>query len=106
LAYIILYLLGPRALTPSALIWAQIIMDLSFSLAFLNVVLVFFNLLPVYPLDGGNILHALMDGLFGRANADLITMLVSIPVLLCLIAFGLYTHDYLLLISCLLIGFA
>jgi tetratricopeptide (TPR) repeat protein len=104
--YILLYLLAPRAPTPSAFIWMQTFMELCFSLAFLNVVLVFFNLLPIYPLDGGNILHAMLDGLFGRSNADLITMLISIPVLLCLIAFGVFTRDYLLLASCVLIALA
>lgn len=106
LTYIVLYMLVPRAPSPSVFIWMQTFMELCFSLAFLNVVLVFFNLLPIYPLDGGNILHALLDGLFGKANADLITMLVSIPVLLCLIAFGVYTRDFILLGSCILIALA
>lgn len=105
-AYIILYLFVPRALGPSVFIWVQTALELCLSLAFLNVILIAFNLLPIYPLDGGNIMHALLDGIFGRSNADWITMLVSIPILLCLIAFGIVTHDYLLLASCILIGLA
>jgi tetratricopeptide (TPR) repeat protein len=76
------------------------------SLALINIILVIFNLLPIYPLDGGNIMHAMMEIFFGRTNADWITLLISIPVLLALIAFGLVIHDYLLLASCILIGLA
>lgn len=106
MGYIVLYLFVPRNLDPSIFIWVQTALELCLSLAFLNVILVAFNLLPIYPLDGGNIMHALLDGMFGRSNADWITMLVSIPILLCLIAFGLVTHDYLLLASCILIALA
>ena len=104
--YILLYVFAPRGLEPELFIWVQTFIELCFSLALLNIILVVFNLLPIYPLDGGNIMHAVLDGLFGRSNADLITMLVSIPVLLGLIAFGLRTHDYLLLASCVLIALA
>ncbi len=105
-AYILLFLLQSWELGPSAFTWLQPLGELCFSLAFLNIILVVFNLLPIYPLDGGNILHALLDGFFGRANADLVTMLVSIPFLMGLIALGVYTQDYLLLASCVLIAFA
>jgi hypothetical protein len=43
---------------------------------------------------------------FGRPNADRITFIISIPILLGLIAFGLYVRDYILLASCILIAFA
>lgn len=106
MGYILLYVFAPHGLEPEAFIWVQTFIELCFSLAFLNIILVVFNLLPIYPLDGGNIMHAVLDGMFGKTNADLITMLISIPVLLCLIVFGLYTRDYLLLASCVLIGLA
>ncbi|MBP6208727.1 MAG: site-2 protease family protein [Anaerolineales bacterium] len=87
-------------------LWGQTFVNLFLSLAFVNVVLVAFNLLPVYPLDGGNILHSAMEMFFGKTNADLITLLISIPVLLALIVFALVIGDYLLLASCVLIGVA
>ena len=67
------------------------------ALAILNISLFVFNILPVYPLDGGNILHALIELFFGKSNANLITLIVSIPVLFGLIVFGIYVHDYILL---------
>jgi len=72
----------------------------------LNVALLIFNILPVYPLDGGKILHALMELFFGKPNANLITMLISIPILSGLIGLGIYTHDYLLLFFCIFIFLA
>jgi tetratricopeptide (TPR) repeat protein len=79
---------------------------LSLSLAVLNTVLLIFNILPVYPLDGGRILQALSEYFFGRSRANLITMMISIPVLIGLIVFGIRTHDYILLGFCLLIALA
>ena len=76
------------------------------SLAVLNLSLFVFNILPVYPLDGGNILHGLTELFFGKSHANLITMIVSIPVLLSLIVFGIYTRDYILLAFCVLIFIA
>jgi tetratricopeptide (TPR) repeat protein len=87
-------------------LWAQTLVNLCFSLALVNLILIVFNLLPIYPLDGGNILHSAMEMFFGKTNADLITLIVSLPILLCLIIFGLIARDYLLLFSCILIGLA
>ncbi len=85
-------------------IWLQVLNKLFLSLAILNIVLVVLNLLPVYPLDGGNLLHAVSEFLFGRLNADRITMLVGIPFLGGLILLALFTRDYILLFFCVLMG--
>ena len=97
---ILSYLFLPHYRNTELFLWGQTFTNLFFSLALVNVILVVFNLLPIYPLDGGNILHSTMEMFFGRANADLITLLVGIPVLLCLIVFGLFTRDYILLATC------
>jgi len=107
LGYIVLsFLFLPFYRNTELFLWGQTFVNLFFSLALVNMILVVFNLLPIYPLDGGNIMHSLMEMFFGRSNADLITFLISIPVLLALILFGFATRDYLLLASCVLIGLA
>ena len=86
--------------------WGQTLANLFFSLALANMILVVFNLLPIYPLDGGNMMRSVMEMIFGRSNADWITLLISAPLLLGLAAFAIFIHDYMLLVSCLLIGLA
>ena len=84
--------------------WLQTFSTLFFSLAIVNLILIVFNLLPVYPLDGGNILHATMEWLFGRTNADRITLVVGVPILLLLVGLALFFKDYILLVFCILIA--
>jgi Zn-dependent protease/Tfp pilus assembly protein PilF len=84
------YSLGP--------FWNYVIPSVLLYLAIINVVLVIFNLLPIYSLDGGGMLHALAEMAFGKSVASQVSILVAIPFLLGLIAFGLWIGDYLLLV--------
>lgn len=94
----------PFSNDPETYIWIQTFQNVFFSLAVVNLILIVFNLLPVYPLDGGNILHASMEWLFGRNKADRITLTIGIPFLLLLIGLSLATRDYILLFFCILIA--
>lgn len=106
-AYVVLALVFlPLAGEQEIYIWLQTFQNLFFSLAIVNIVLVVFNLIPVYPLDGGNILHASMEWLFGKTHADRITLAVGIPFLILLIIFGVISRDWVLLIFCALIAFS
>ena len=87
-------------------IWLVMFQNLFLSLAIVNLILIIFNLLPVYPLDGGNILHAATEWMFGRSRADWITLLVSVPFLCLLVAFGWFTRDFILLFFCIVIAFS
>jgi tetratricopeptide (TPR) repeat protein len=106
-AYILLLLWYPSLEHDVELFtWGQTLANLSLSLALVNMILVVFNLLPIYPLDGGNMMRSVMEIFFGRSNADWITLLVSAPLLLGLVALAIVTRDYLLLASCVLIALA
>ncbi|MBI3151296.1 MAG: site-2 protease family protein [Chloroflexi bacterium] len=105
--YVALYIFSmPYSSNVELFLWMQTFINLFFSLAFLNLILIVFNLLPVYPLDGGNILHAVMEMFFGKPNADWITLVVSVPFLFAMIVLGIATRDYILLGFCVLIALA
>ena len=57
-----------------------------FAVAFINAAMLFFNMLPIYPLDGGQILQALLWFVLGRARS--LTIAASIG-LVCAAAGGL-----------------
>ncbi|MFN8399130.1 MAG: M50 family metallopeptidase [Anaerolineales bacterium] len=105
LAYILMAIFFlPVSQDPQAYVWVQTFQNLFFSLAIVNLILIVFNLIPVYPLDGGNIFHAAMEWMFGKTYADRITLAVGIPFLFLLIALAVFSRDYLLLAFCVLIA--
>ena len=64
------------------------------TLWYINTLLLAFNMLPVYPLDGGQILRSLLWFIFGRAHSLLIATILGFVGIAGLIAFAVWARDY------------
>jgi len=62
------------------------------TLCIINYVLLFFNVLPIYPLDGGQILQSLLWFVLGRARALMVTVVVGFVGVGALILLALWEH--------------
>lgn len=63
------------------------------NLAFINGFLLLFNLLPVYPLDGGQILQSLLWFLIGRAKSLLVVSIIGMIAAVLVIALAIWARD-------------
>ena len=63
------------------------------NVCFINYLLLIFNLLPIYPLDGGQILRAVLWFIVGRARSLMITVVIGFGGVAGLIALALFTRN-------------
>jgi Zn-dependent protease len=63
------------------------------SVAWINLGLLIFNILPIYPLDGGQILRSLLWFLFGRAWSLIVAAVIGLLGAVAFIGLALWKHD-------------
>lgn len=62
--------------------------------ALYNSRMIFFNLLPIYPLDGGRIVNLLLGKVCSYNLSNKLTIFISIVVVFVIISINLYTFNY------------
>lgn len=63
------------------------------SVLFIDGLILFFNLLPIYPLDGGQILRSLLWFVIGRARSLLVASIVGFGGVAAMIALAVFARD-------------
>ena len=56
--------------------------------------MIFFNMMPIYPLDGSKIFSLIMDKYFPYYRANIITMVVSLVCIVVIILASVYSNSY------------
>jgi Zn-dependent protease len=72
---------------------------------FLNVVLLIFNMLPIYPLDGGQIVQALLWFVIGRANSLLVVSVLGMIAGVAVLALALLASAWWYVLLALFVAF-
>lgn len=72
------------------------LLHFAIKLAFTNVALVVFNMIPAFPMDGGRVFRALLSMWLGRPKATRIAAWLGQTIALLLVAAGLWTSDFML----------
>jgi Zn-dependent protease len=71
-----------------------------------NVILVLFNLIPAFPMDGGRVLRALLASWLGRVRATRIAAALGVAMAFVFFAIGLFDHTPMLMLIALFVYFA
>jgi uncharacterized protein (TIGR03067 family) len=79
------FLSAPAGLGPGLSDWQKFL----FMVTAMNLVLLLLNLLPIYPLDGGQLLQALLWYVLGRARSLLVVTALGLPITLGLLGYAL-----------------
>ncbi len=72
-------------------------------LVIMNGILALFNLFPIYPLDGGRVLHALFQMVMGAERADTAMLIITLPLIFVMAVYAILSGEFLLLLTSLLL---
>jgi Zn-dependent protease/Tfp pilus assembly protein PilF len=92
-----------RASQLAHLLWSSNAFPFLVGLTIANLSLALFNLVPVYPLDGGQIARGILKLIFGEKNADLVMLIISLPLSLALAIYGVISKDMVIILTALLL---
>ncbi len=87
--------IGAEVVTDSGYFMSPV-MHFAIKLAFTNVALVIFNMIPAFPMDGGRVFRALLSMWLGRPRATKIAAWLGQAIALLLVAAGLWSSDFML----------
>ena len=93
----------PDILTTDTFVFFEWTFPMLVGLMASNLSLAVFNLLPVYPLDGGQITRSLIKLAFGEQRADQVMLILSLPPALGLTMLGVVLGDIVVILSGLLL---
>lgn len=68
-------------------------------LSIANLSLALFNLVPIYPLDGGQIARGLLNLALGEKRADAVMIILSLPLALALALYGFFAGDLIIILT-------
>ncbi|MFK7949280.1 MAG: site-2 protease family protein [Saprospiraceae bacterium] len=91
IVYLFLWITGSNFLPTSPIINGSSFLQF---LAFANIMLVVFNLVPAFPMDGGRMLRAALNTKLSRVRATYIAMLVGQILAVLAAGYGLYFGHY------------
>jgi Zn-dependent protease len=87
--------IGDEIITESGYFLSPVL-HFAIKLAFTNVALVVFNMIPAFPMDGGRVFRALLSMWLGRPRATNIAAWVGQLIAMLLVATGLWSGDFML----------
>lgn len=85
-------ILGMALMVAKAFNWAELnpnLYTLILSVCIINIVILGFNLLPIYPLDGGQILRSLLWYFLGRARSLMVASVIGLVAIVLLLIFAI-----------------
>jgi len=99
---LVVALAGPAVnVVIAALLWPVVVLTggVGLQLLVINVILVLFNLLPAFPMDGGRVLRALLALKMDRVRATRVAVFVGRVLAVGFVAAGLLYNPFLILIA-------